>query len=250
MSPARPLALVPLLAALVGGPGCSSEAAAPDDGSMESAADAAESTPATDAPYQLAAASIAGKFVHYYDTHPFDEPGQRPTVLLLHGGRFSRETWKELGTLDYLHAHGLRAIALDLPGFGTSEPSELDDDDFLHQFVQTARLERPVVVSPSMSGRFALPLVARHTDLVGGWVPIAPVEIDEWARELVPVDLPTLILWGTADETIRFREGERLQSIVAGSRLEPFAGASHPCYLDDPPHFHALLGEFVESIGE
>lgn len=37
-------------------------------------------------------------------------------VLLLHGMRFSSETWLNLGTLDRLSAWDFRAIAIDLPG--------------------------------------------------------------------------------------------------------------------------------------
>jgi len=225
---------------------CGSEATATSDSgpSVETVPGAAE----TRVPYALAAAQIQGRICHYWDTHALEGEVRHPTLLLLHGGRFTRDTWIELGTLDAAAARGLRAIALDLPGFGTSEETELADEAFLHAFVQTVALDRPVILSPSMSGRFALPMAARHADMLSGWIPVAPVGIDEWARELAVVELPTLILWGTADETIRFREGERLQSIVPGSRLEAFEGASHPCYLDQPERFHELVFGFVESL--
>ena len=56
------------------------------------------------------------------------EAGSGPAVVLLHGYPFDRSMWRE--QIDFLSAHGYRAIAHDLPGFGetvaqtsVSEPS-------------------------------------------------------------------------------------------------------------------------------
>ena len=99
---------------------------------------------------------VEGGRVHYLIEG--DEKG-RP-VVLLHGASFNAETWEQIGTMKALAEAGFLAYAVDLPG--------------LRQVVAIARVprnlatgpcstcwrsRRPVVVSPSMSGRFALPLV-------------------------------------------------------------------------------------------
>ena len=53
--------------------------------------------------------------IYYQTASPVsDEKGL--TVLLLHGMRFSSQTWTDLGTLHVLAALGYSAVAIDLPG--------------------------------------------------------------------------------------------------------------------------------------
>ena len=42
----------------------------------------------------------------------------QPTVVFLHGARYTSDTWNEIGALDNVAANGYHAVALDLPGFG------------------------------------------------------------------------------------------------------------------------------------
>lgn len=102
-------------------------------------------------------------------------------VLLLHGQAFSSENWYTLGTLSLLAALGHRAVAIDLPGYGRSTPSSQVKDTlaFMETLVEVLKLgPAPVIVSPSMSGRFSLPYLVSHPDKVGGYVPVAPVSTE------------------------------------------------------------------------
>jgi pimeloyl-ACP methyl ester carboxylesterase len=92
-------------------------------------------------------------------------PAEGLPVLLLHGARFHSGTWKELGTLDRLAKEGFHAFALDLPGYGASPPAGARRLD-LADFLAAQKIARPVVVAPSMSGHFALPLVTAHPEQV------------------------------------------------------------------------------------
>lgn len=53
------------------------------------------------------------------------EEGQEwnPIVLIIHGAAYCAQTWKDLGTLDYLAQRGFRAIAIDMPGYGPEKLS-------------------------------------------------------------------------------------------------------------------------------
>lgn len=174
-------------------------------------------------------------------------PETGPTVLLLHGGRFSSQTWHDLGTLDRLAEAGLKVVAIDLPGYGASTAGDADSETFLAALIETLSLQRPVVVSPSMSGRFAFPLMISAPELVAGWVPVAPVGIETSAGRL-PEDLPALIVWGDADAVIPIAQAEVLAAALPLAERLTLAGASHPAYLDEPDAFHEALIAFCLRV--
>lgn len=59
--------------------------------------------------------TVQGQSLFYRQADPAQAAPQL-TVLLLHGIRFSSETWLQVGTLATLAENGYRAVAIDLPG--------------------------------------------------------------------------------------------------------------------------------------
>jgi len=190
-------------------------------------------------------AEVQGANIHLRLAGP--ETGS--TVLLLHGGRFSSQTWHDLGTLDRLAEAGLNVVAIDLPGYGSSTAGEADTETFLAALIEALALQRPVVVSPSMSGRFAFPLMIAAPELVAGWVPVAPVGTAASAAHLPP-DLPALIVWGDQDAVIPIAQAEVLAAALPAAERLTLVGASHPAYLDQPGAFHEALVGFCLRVGE
>jgi pimeloyl-ACP methyl ester carboxylesterase len=183
--------------------------------------------------------------IHYLDVGPKD--GR--VVLLLHGAAFSSATWEELGTLDLLAEKGYRAVAIDLPGgFRNSKSTGRASENFLLVLMERLAIEKPVVVSPSASGRWALPLAARHPDLLGALVPVAPAGIDAFADELSSADVPVMVLWGTKDDIFPVSEADRLLALLPRADRALFEGAGHACYLDQPERFHDVLLAFLQRI--
>ena len=91
---------------------------------------------------------IEGSRMHYLEAGE----GSNPDILFLHGMKFSAQTWKELGTLDYLASEGFHPMAVDLPGFGTSEDLSMEKDKILPAIMDRLGLEKPFLVAPSFSG--------------------------------------------------------------------------------------------------
>jgi pimeloyl-ACP methyl ester carboxylesterase len=170
-----------------------------------------------------------------------------PSVLLLHGARFSAETWRELGTLELLAREGFHAVAVDLPGFGESPASELPREEVLPALLGALGLRRPVVVAPSMSGELALALAASQPQLLAGLVAVAPAGIEHFAGGTGARALPALLVWGSDDKIVPVSAADALAAALPGSRKLVIEGAGHACYLDDPQTFHAEVIDFARA---
>src|SRR5918998_5583537 len=148
-------------------------------------------------------------------------------VVLLHGASFTAETWKEIGTMLALAGAGYLAFAIDLPGHGKSSPSLGTPRTWLRVALDLLKIERPVVVSPSMSGRFALPLVTVEPRRVSGFVAVAPVGIPQYQDSLDRISAPVLAVWGEHDNIIPLGQADLLVNCVKQGRRVIIPGGSH-----------------------
>ncbi len=171
-------------------------------------------------------------------------------VVLLHGASFRAETWKQIGTLKALAEAGHLAYAIDLPGFGESGPLRGQADVWLEALLNSLKIEQPVIVSPSMSGRFALPLVCSKPERVAGFVAVAPVGIPSHLPQLRGIAVPVLAVWGENDRIVPIEQADLLVQSVKNGRKVIIAGGTHAPYMSDPKAFHAELLRFLNVIAE
>jgi LmbE family N-acetylglucosaminyl deacetylase/alpha-beta hydrolase superfamily lysophospholipase len=189
-------------------------------------------------------AEVGGKRVHYLIEG--DEKG-RP-IVLLHGARFQAETWKEIGTMKALARAGYKVVAVDLPGFGKSEKSSDSPRTWLPALLDRLKLDRPVIVSPSMSGRYSLPLVTEDPQRVSAFVAVAPVGIPEAKDRLPRITVPVLAVWGENDDVVPREQADLLVNSVKKGRKVVIPGAGHPSYMSDQAAFHAALLDFLAGL--
>ena len=148
--------------------------------------------------------------------------GDGVPIVMFHGYADSADTWRQ--TLAVLARSGRRAIAVDLPGFGTADPLSPGAilpqlDEFAAAAVQylAGRPRKPVIaVGNSLGGCVVLRLAERHRGQLAGVVGVAPaglemsrllnlVQRDPLLRSLValPAPVPSAVMRGAVARLYR-----------------------------------------------
>lgn len=169
-------------------------------------------------------------------------------VVLLHGASFRAATWQQIGTLARLAEAGYRALAIDLPGYGESPGAVVEEETWLADLLDQLDVERPVVVSPSMSGNYGLPLLVHHPDRLSGFVAVAPVGISTYEEPLRGNPVPLLALWGENDDIVDPGYANLLVRDMARAKKVLLPNAGHAPYMNDPAAFHETLLEFLSVV--
>ena len=162
-------------------------------------------------------------------------------LVLLHGGAYSKEDWKDVGILDQFCATPQVSVtALDLSISADSETLK----SLLNSLDASVDLElsKPVVlVTPSASGKTIVDWIMNGNaseipDYIETWVPIATGSLvlasDAQIESLIP--LPVLAFNGDQD-TAGGKYSQRLATLIGAKAVELKGG--HPVYLQSPDEF-------------
>ena len=131
--------------------------------------------------------------VHYVD---FGGPADRPVMVLVHGLGGSHLNWDLFAPLVREH---VRVLAIDLPGFGRSEPdgrkaSVAANVAVLHRFLTEVVGEPALLVGNSMGGMISILETGEHPEMVRGLVLLDPA-VPGPRRALDPLVAVTFALY-------------------------------------------------------
>ncbi len=117
------------------------------------------------------------------ETRVLELDGDGPPLILLHGWADSADTWRPV--LDRLRKLHRRAIAIDMPGYGTATHLERDEPILVQhdRFIRAARVrfaqdEPAILVGNSLGGCAAIRAAQDPRLPLMGVIPIAPAGLD------------------------------------------------------------------------
>ncbi|KAG9327987.1 hypothetical protein JZ751_017007 [Albula glossodonta] len=142
-----------------------------------------------------------------------------------------------------------------LQGLGNSKAAvapaavgELAPGGFLKQVLEALQLGPAVVISPSLSGMYSLPLLFQHGSLVRAYIPVAPICTEKFtAEQYGSIQTPSLIVYGDQDTQLGEVSLNNLKNL-ANHKVVVMKGAGHPCYLDNPAEWHKAVLEFLQTL--
>ncbi len=173
-------------------------------------------------------------------------------VVFLHGFRFTRNVWLEIGALQKTSELGYKVIAPDMPyGIRTDCSKHTRNIDLNVEIIrallrQYCREEQPVIVGASLGGRIALHYALRFP--VRGLLLLSPAIKNEdpaWkiARRL---NLPVIIARGAKDFIPR-NILQKLAKKLGGEYVE-YPESGHTFYMSLKEKFLEDLETFLNKV--
>lgn len=190
---------------------------------------------------------IAGVNLYFITTECSDSlKNGKPWVIFLHGAKYSSHNWIDVNLLRMTAKMGFNNIAIDLPGYGKtgSGGNPVADSDFIEAVVAHFQLDKYIVVSPSMSGKYSIPLLKKNKPELKGFVAVAPGKTELIDDNAQAIKTPTLIIVGENDKQLGTTSIEHL-SKLKNNRVVKVPQAGHPCYLDQPKVFTRDFFEYL-----
>lgn len=194
---------------------------------------------------------FGGVRLHVRRTDPASTPDGAPTAVYVHGLGGSSSNWTDLSAMLAPRAHG---IAVDLPGFGFSEPPPGFDytlsahTDAMCRFIEGLPAGAVHLFGNSMGGAIAAMIAARRPDLVSTLTLISPAVPD---RRPDPRRLsdPRMVL--AALPIVGKPVRRRLSAMSPAQRAQQMIDL---CFADPtvwPPHrIEELADEHAARIGQ
>lgn len=189
--------------------------------------------------------------VYYSELSPLESSFKKTllTVALLYTESMKTIKWERTSTPKVLQKAGYRVLCIHLPTIpdNEQEPTYPLKGGILADVLKQLNALDSVLVAPSKTGQYALPVVVRGGYSISGFVAISPLDGYQFTkREYQILKTPTLILYGSNDKLSIIVALESLQNIPNKDVIE-ISGAGRNCYIDKPDAFHRVLLQYLSS---
>merc|ERR1712037_161987 len=204
----------------------------------------------------------------FSDDHDFYTPKINPVpIILLHGPDWASETWEWMGTMHKLVEFGFEPVAVNMPGLVATGLNDgvvaLPNDEkadvniaFFEELIEKLKLNRPVIVTASVTHRYAIGWIHKHADAdhIRGWISLAPMSTHAFPKESYSrMRIPNLTMLRASDSAGK-RLYERDIRGMPHTKLKVFPSdvddKERVPMFDNPKMFHMLLLNFLHDINE
>ena len=176
----------------------------------------------------------------------------RRYAVVIHGGVFSANTWRWVGTLDALAEAGIAVVAPDLNKYsGQFASPELRGKlirELLSAMGWAPRPKSVLLVAASMGGTVALPFLLDKSQarLVSGYVSVSALLELGTAAATATSSIPALLVWGEDDHP-NSSKARAHEAMFPKHQKVVIPNAPHPAYLKEPELFNELLVRFAKG---
>ena len=178
-------------------------------------------------------------------------PDKLTTVVLLYQQSMKSNTWESIGTSELLRKEGYRVIIIYLPilfSDTTPWPTYPLKGAILAEALRKLNAVESVLVVPSYTGSYGLPLVVRGGYALKGFVAISPSETDMFTRkEYRILQTHTLIVYGSNDRNLGAGALENLK-MIPNKEIVEVPNAGHYCHIEQMEYFHAIFLRFLNAL--
>eukprot|EP00794_Sanderia_malayensis_P015338 gene15338-16915_t len=176
-------------------------------------------------------------------------PSSDLKVVLLHEGRM-KNTWEAVNTPKILSDNGFHVFSLTLPTITKLVNSPVTypfKGNVLFEALKRLKATDAIIVVPSFTGSYGMPLVLRSHLPLKGFVAVAPIDTEHFtAKEYKILTIPTLIIYGE-NENIGGGKSNFLDylKLVQNKEVVVIKNAGSDCFVDQPDEFHQFLLKFL-----
>merc|ERR1712154_124571 len=125
----------------------------------------------------------------------------------------------------------------------------------MQQLIEKLKLTKVVIVTPSMSGTYGLPVLLEENDIdLRGFVAIAPQSTNKYSKQQYQsVTVPVLVMYGERDKTPYKEESVYWMENIPDVTNVMITKAEHAAFVGNPEDFHKEILRFLSTqcqIGE
>lgn len=168
-----------------------------------------------------------------------------PSVILLHGQKFTAKTWVDTGLMAELAKNGYSTLSINLPG--SNNDGDLTPPAWFEEVLNRMKIPFATIVAPSIAGHYGLPFAMKNPRRISGFVATGTTLLKNFANHYNKVNFPMLSLWGENDTIVPNADGKMVASYMQRGKYVEIEGGGHTPYVTKPEEYNKEIINFLKE---